>query len=89
MFDVIIIGGGIAGLYSAYKMKELDPSVNLLLVEAEDHLGGRAGNYNFHGQSVPIGAGVGRKKKDKLLIKLLDKLKIKYRDFKIIFIFYK
>jgi hypothetical protein len=81
MFDVIIIGGGIAGLYSAYKMKELDPSVNLLLVEAEDHLGGRAGNYNFHGQSVPIGAGVGRKKKDKLLIKLLDKLKIKYRNF--------
>jgi hypothetical protein len=34
--------------------------------------------YNFCGTNVNIGAGVGRRKKDFLLIKLLDELKIKY-----------
>ena len=70
MYDIIIIGGGIAGLYSAYKITKLDPTKKLLVLEGDDHLGGRAGNVNFHGESIPIGAGVGRKKKDKILMAL-------------------
>uniref|UniRef100_A0A6C0JK28 Amine oxidase domain-containing protein n=1 Tax=viral metagenome TaxID=1070528 RepID=A0A6C0JK28_9ZZZZ len=81
MYDIIIIGGGIAGLYSAYKITKLDSSKKILLLEANDHLGGRANNVNFHGQSIPIGAGVGRKNKDKLLIQLLDDLNLKYNEF--------
>jgi len=81
MYDIIIVGGGIAGLYSAYKIKKQDSTKKILVLEANDHLGGRAGNYMFHGQSVTIGAGIGRKKKDKLLIKLLTELDIPYSNF--------
>ena len=81
MFDFIIIGGGIAGLYSAYKIKKNNPRKKILLLEANNRLGGRAGNVNFHGESIPIGAGVGRKNKDKLLLSLLKELKIQYNDF--------
>jgi hypothetical protein len=42
--------------------------------------GGRLGNELFHGVSVVKGAGVGRKEKDYLLIKLLKELKIKYDE---------
>ena len=81
MYDIIIIGGGIAGLYSAYKITKLDPTKKLLVLEGDDHLGGRAGNVNFHGESIPIGAGVGRKKKDKILMELLKELKIPFHEF--------
>jgi len=81
MYDIIIIGGGIAGLYCAYKIKKHKPSKSILLLEANDHLGGRAGNVDFHSNPIPIGAGIGRKKKDKLLINLLKELKIPYHEF--------
>jgi hypothetical protein len=81
MYDFIIIGGGMAGLYTAYKIRKIDPTKNILILESNDHLGGRAGNYDFHGQQVAIGAGVVRKKKDKVFIKLLKELDIPYNDF--------
>jgi len=81
MYDTIIIGGGIAGLYYAYKSRKLEPSKNILLLEANDHLGGRAGNVDFHGQSIAIGAGIGRKKKDKLLLALVTELNIPFYEF--------
>jgi len=79
--DIIIIGGGIAGLYCAYKIKKSHPSKKILLLEANDHLGGRAGDVPFHGSSVEIGAGIGRVNKDKLLLKLLKELRIPYHEF--------
>ena len=39
------------------------------------------GSQLFEGTDVVTGAGVGRKRKDKLLIKLLDELKIPYGEF--------
>ena len=68
--DIIIIGGGIAGLYAAYKIKKMSPNKNIILLEKENVLGGRASNEMFHGISVVTGAGIGRKRKDKLLLKL-------------------
>ena len=38
---VIVIGGGIAGLAAAYRLKKLLPGLELRLVEAEDRLGGK------------------------------------------------
>ena len=73
--DVIIVGGGIAGLYTAYKILENDPKTKLLILES-DKVGGRIGNEMFHGERIVTGAGVGRKEKDVLLIKLLKELKI-------------
>ena len=90
IYDVIIIGGGISGLYSFYKIKQLykgkDKNKNInknkcLLLEESNRLGGRTGNYNFHGAQIPIGAGILRKNKDKLLINLCKKLKVPLNEF--------
>jgi len=82
-YDIIIIGAGISGLYSAYKIKQMSPKTSILILERDKRswLGGRANNYNFQGVSVVTGAGVGRKEKDHLLTQLCDKLKIKYGEF--------
>jgi protoporphyrinogen oxidase len=84
IYDVIIIGGGISGLYSFYKIKQLYKNKNknkCLLLEKNSRLGGRAGNDNFHGAQIAIGAGILRKNKDKLLINLCKKLKVPLNEF--------
>jgi len=72
-YDIIIVGSGIAGLYSAYNILKMKPRIKLLILEADKKawFGGRTGNVDFYGSSVPKGAGVGRKNKDYLLIDLL------------------
>jgi protoporphyrinogen oxidase len=69
MYDFIIIGGGIAGLYSAYQLKKRYPHIRLCILEKEERIGGRMGSEDFHGVSIAMGAGVGRKK-DVLLIQI-------------------
>jgi hypothetical protein len=82
-YDVVIIGAGISGLYSAYKIKKINPMCKILIIEKNGKagIGGRANNYLFEGVNVVTGAGIVRKKKDKLLIKLLNELKIKGHEF--------
>lgn len=77
-FDIIIVGGGIAGLYSAYNIKKNDPSTTFLVLEKykKKWLGGRMNNETFYNTVIPTGAGVIRKKKDKLLMNLIQELKI-------------
>jgi hypothetical protein len=77
---IIIIGAGISGLYSAYKIKMLYPTSNITILE-QKWIGGRMGSQFFEGSQVVTGAGVGRKRKDKLLIKLLKELEIPYQEF--------
>ena len=40
-YDVVIIGGGISGLYTAYKLCERDPNLKIGLFEKDNKLGGR------------------------------------------------
>jgi hypothetical protein len=82
--DVIIIGGGIAGLYAAYQVKRLaPPNTTFLILEKNPKkwLGGRAGNETFYGANIVVGAGVGRKDKDHALIKLLKDTKVPNSEF--------
>lgn len=81
--DVIIIGGGISGLYAAYKLKKSQPDINLLVLEKQSkkYAGGRTGNDMFRGTNIVTGAGVGRKKKDTLLKKLLHDLDVTVHEF--------
>ena len=83
MYDVIIIGAGVAGLYAAYNIKRLSPSSTFLILEknGKHGLGGRAGNEMFCGTKVVTGAGIGRLKKDKFLYRLLKELSIKTTEF--------
>lgn len=82
-YDCIIIGGGIAGLYSAYKIRNNNPNATVLVLERNDlsGIGGRAGNVTFQGSTVVTGAGIGRKEKDTLLLHLMDELQIQYNEF--------
>lgn len=82
-YDIIIVGAGIAGLYSAYNIHKLSPKTTLLVLESNrrPYIGGRIGNNIFYGSSIVVGAGVGREDTDKLLINLLKELKIKSKPF--------
>jgi len=84
-YDVVIIGGGIAGLYSAYNIHKMSPSTSVVVLERykKKWFGGRLGNEMFQGVEVVNGAGVGRKEKDYLLIELMKELKIHYSEFQV------
>jgi hypothetical protein len=72
--DIIIIGSGMAGLYSAYNIKKTSPETSFLVLEKykKEWIGGRTSNEMFYGTEIVTGAGIGRKSKDKLLYKLLN-----------------
>lgn len=78
--DVIIVGCGIAGLYSAFLLKKHHPHLSYLILETTDRIGGRIKLSHFHGNYYPIGAGIGRHN-DMLLKQLLEILKIPCNEF--------
>jgi len=82
IYDNIIIGGGIAGLYMAYKLKKANEK--FILIEKNEIIGGRAIHKPFHGANVSSGAGVGRKDTNPILIKLCNELKIDIKESKAI-----
>ena len=81
VYDVIIVGGGIAGFYTAYKLQLMHKDIHILLLEKQSrkNIGGRTGNDMFAGVNVVTGAGIGRKK-DKRLIQLCKELSITYPE---------
>jgi len=72
IYDYIIIGTGIAGLYSAYLIKKHDKKASFLLLEQNKKadIGGRIGMDDFYGVKIARGAGIGRTK-DELLVGLM------------------
>ena len=82
-YDIIIIGSGMAGLYSAYNILKMSPNTSFLILEKhkKQWIGGRTSNETFYGTQIVTGAGIGRKDKNPLLIKLMDELNIKYSEF--------
>jgi cation diffusion facilitator CzcD-associated flavoprotein CzcO len=48
-FDIIIIGSGMSGLYSAYNIKNNSPDTSFLVLEKykKDWIGGRTSNKMF------------------------------------------
>jgi hypothetical protein len=57
IFDTAIVGGGIAGLYTAYRILCAHPQTHLLLLEKNATLGGRIDTYTDSWMSVEAGAG--------------------------------
>ena len=82
-YDIIIIGSGMAGLYSAYNIKKMSHDTSFLILEKhkKQWIGGRTSNEMFYGTQVVTGAGIGRKDKDKLLIELMDDIGVKYKPY--------
>jgi len=81
--DIIIIGSGMSGLYSAYKIKEFSPKTTFMILEKykKNWIGGRTSNEMFYGTEIVTGAGIGRKSKDKLLYKLLTHFKLETSEY--------
>jgi len=81
--DIIIIGSGMSGLYSAYNIQKYSPDTSFLVLEKhkKQWIGGRASNEMFYGTQVVTGAGIGRKSKDKVLLRLMKELDIRPTDF--------
>jgi len=57
-FDIIVIGGGIAGLYTTYNLLKKNPYLNIALIEKENYLGGRIyTDSSSKGMTIEAGAG--------------------------------
>jgi protoporphyrinogen oxidase len=79
-YDIIIIGGGISGLHTAYKLSNLN--YKILLLDNRNYLGGRIFTYYEKNFNYELGAGRFNKN-HKNLLKLLKKFnltKIKISD---------
>jgi protoporphyrinogen oxidase len=79
MYDYIIIGGGIAGLYANYLLSTKGKAG--ILLERNEYFGGRAFEMDFHGTLIKLGAGI-MADHNKHLLALLKKLNIKVNSFK-------
>jgi monoamine oxidase len=74
-YDIIIIGGGIAGIYTAYKIQKHSPDKKILILEKEKYLGGRI--LTFHNKYMSVEAGAGRfSDSHTYLLELLYELKL-------------
>ena len=78
MYDYIVIGGGISGLYFA-----LRKTGKILILEKNNRLGGRSVTVPFGDQNVriPLGTGIGIASKDHLLLKLMHDLNFNYSSY--------
>lgn len=79
IYDYIIIGGGVAGLYANWKLNGQGKSG--ILLEKESEVGGRLLEVKFHGYQIKLGAGIMAEHNIHLL-KLLKTLGLKYSTFK-------
>lgn len=56
-FDLIVVGGGISGLYFTYKYLKNHSKSKVLILESSSRLGGRILTTNYNKQKYEIGAG--------------------------------
>jgi protoporphyrinogen oxidase len=66
IYDVIIIGGGISGLNSAYKLIKKNPTLKILIIE-KNKLGGRINTYHDKYYQVEEGAARFHEKQKNIL----------------------
>jgi len=76
MYDLVVVGAGMSGLYAAYQVRLKRPDWRIAVLEKADHVGGRAGMVLFHGAHIQIGAGIGRYPYDKTLLALCRALHV-------------
>ena len=75
MNDVIIIGGGLSGLYTGYNILKNTKNCKVVILEKEERLGGRIETFKNRNMSVESGAGRFHNK-NKLLNELLEEFKL-------------
>lgn len=72
-YDYLIAGGGIAGLYTAYRLNKKFPSARICILESADRLGGRL--HTIHQDNMYFDAGGARFNTDQhRILKLVSQL---------------
>lgn len=74
-YDIIIIGGGIAGLYTAYKILKASPHKSILILESSPRLGGRIHTFRKNNSTIwpSLEFGAGRFNSRHILLRQLIK----------------
>jgi monoamine oxidase len=86
IYDIIIIGSGISGLYNAYKLLKIQPSLKILILEKNDYFGGRikTRRITIQNHKYTFEEGAGRfNENHKLLINLIKELNLEKNIIKI------
>lgn len=81
MYDVIVIGAGISGLYATWKLEKR--LLNVLLLEKKDRIGGRLKTVERNGKKFDVGGIRYSLTHHKKLVKLCKELSIENREHKI------
>ena len=83
IYDYVVIGGGLSGLYFTYQLLgKIDSSINILILEKNQQFGGRIHTFhNKHFESIEAGAGRFSKVSNTLLCQLIKDLKLWSRVF--------
>src|SRR5690606_41300419 len=55
--DVLVVGGGLTGLATAFWVTRLEPGARVVLLEAAERAGGKASTLDVGGFSVDTGPG--------------------------------
>jgi monoamine oxidase len=79
-YDLVIIGGGISGLYTLYKLGKKYPRLKILLLESNERYGGRIYSHKefIDGQEYIMDLGAGRLGyHHNLIISLINELHLK------------
>jgi protoporphyrinogen oxidase len=82
-YDVAVIGGGISGVYTAWRLKQADPTLNIALFEYSDRIGGRLYSYPMPGMphiKAELG-GMRWLKSHEIVVGLIDHLNLATREF--------
>ena len=79
MYDIVIVGGGISGLYTLYKLQQQQPDKKMVLLEKNSYYGGRIytvkDKVNDEEYTFPAGAARFNKNHERV-IKLLKEFKL-------------
>ena len=61
-YDIVIVGGGISGIYTMYNLKKKYPNLKVLLLEKDNRFGGRIYTYfeKINGKTYKMDLGAGR-----------------------------
>ncbi len=81
--SVIIVGGGISSLYTAYLIKKNHPNTKFTIIEKDSECGGRVKMSSISGVNIPTGAHFIKWENDFLVRSLLNEFKIDLKPYEL------